>query len=125
MQPNRKQLRFHNLLGELHSGSCEQPIWAAIHDFLENLPNKDFETALALPAIPLNELQANIIAAMVEYAARRKGVPPPSWTAGIAPLDRPFFGSSLISLRLYLLLHSPVEFRRRNLFVDASIGERV
>ena len=45
--------------------------------------------------------------------------------ARIAPLASPVFGSKLESLRLYLLTHSPPPFRRRNIFIDASIGARV
>jgi hypothetical protein len=30
-----------------------------------------------------------------------------------------------MSLRLYLLTHSPAPFRRRNIFIDASVGSRV
>lgn len=120
-----KESRFHELLAELLLHSPEQPTWAALHDFLENLPRIHFAAILTRPTPYLNRRQANLVAAMIEYAAHRKGVRPPSWTADITPLDLPFFGSSLISLRLHLLLHSPVEFRRRNLFVDSSIGDRV
>ena len=41
------------------------------------------------------------------------------------PLAEPVFGSDLMSLRLYLLTHSPAPFRRRNIFIDASVGFRV
>jgi hypothetical protein len=116
---------FQDCLAELQSDGDEQPIWAALHDLLENLRPGDFETSLPAPTVTLNARQANIVAAMVEYASRRKGISPPSWTVNIRPLDNPYFGSSLISLRPYLLVHAPVEFKRRNLFVDASIGERV
>ena len=67
----------------------------------------------------------NYIAAMVEYTASKKGIQPPSWTAEIEALDQPVFGSDLMSLRLYLLTHSSPCFRNRNIFVDASVGERV
>jgi hypothetical protein len=35
------------------------------------------------------------------------------------------FGSTLVSLRLYLLTHSPPPFRRRNIFIDATVGSSV
>jgi hypothetical protein len=41
------------------------------------------------------------------------------------PLAEPAFGTTLQSLRLYLLTHSPAPFRRRNLFIDASIDDQV
>jgi len=31
----------------------------------------------------------------------------------------------LLGLRLHLLTHSPAPFRRRNIFIDASVGARV
>jgi hypothetical protein len=43
----------------------------------------------------------------------------------VKPLERPWFASSLKSLRLHLLTASPPPFRRRNLFVDSTIGDRV
>jgi len=67
----------------------------------------------------------NYVAAMVEYACAQHGVAPPAWTRAIAPLTEPVFGSALMSLRLYLLTHSPAPFRRRNIFIDATVGARV
>ncbi len=62
---------------------------------------------------------------MVEYACAQRDVAPPAWTRAVAPLTEPVFGSALMSLRLYLLTHSPAPFRRRNIFIDASVGSRV
>ena len=36
-----------------------------------------------------------------------------------------WFASELKSLRLHLLTKSPAPFRRRNLFVDSTLGDRV
>ncbi len=62
---------------------------------------------------------------IVEHTAAIKGVDPPRWLLTVEPLGAPWFASSLKSLRLYLLTHSPPAFRRRNLFVDSSVGQRV
>jgi hypothetical protein len=35
------------------------------------------------------------------------------------------FGSDLQSLRLHLLTHSPPPFLARNIFVDATLGDRI
>ena len=69
--------------------------------------------------------EAAYLAAMVEHAAVIKGVDPPRWTAAVEALDALWFASSLKSLRLYLLTHSPPPFRRRNLFIDSSVGQPV
>ena len=82
--------------------------------------------AVASPPPPgLTPYLANYLAAMVEYACGRHDVPPPTWTGAIPPLAEPVFGSELMSLRLYLLTHSPPPFRRRNIFIDATVGGRV
>jgi hypothetical protein len=83
------------------------------------------EAVAAAPAAALTPYLANYVAAMVEYACQRHGLAAPAWTRGIEALARPVFGSSLQSLRLHLLVHSPPPFRRRNIFVDASLGARV
>ncbi|HWX68247.1 MAG TPA: hypothetical protein VNY25_00955 [Steroidobacteraceae bacterium] len=83
------------------------------------------EAVAAPPALALPPFLANYIAAMVEYACAQRGVAVPTWTKAIAPLTEPAFGSELLGLRLYLLTHSPAPFRRRNIFIDASVGARV
>jgi len=67
----------------------------------------------------------NYIAAMVEYACAKRAVAVPAWVRSIPPLAEPVFGSDLQSLRLYLLTHSPPPFRGRNIFIDATLGDRV
>jgi uncharacterized protein (DUF1778 family) len=79
----------------------------------------------APPAVALTPFLANYIAAMVEYGCARSMVPPPSWTRTVTPLDEPAFGTTLQSLRLHLLTHSPPPFRQRNIFIDSSLSTRV
>lgn len=99
---------------------------AALNDFLDNLTAAELGAATAeAPRVPLPPLLRNYLAAMVELASARRGVAPPPWTRAVPPLDRPWFGSQLASLRVYLLTHSPAPFRRRNIFIDASLGDRV
>ena len=62
---------------------------------------------------------------MVAYACQKQCVALPAWTRTVEPLTLPVFASTLQSLRLHLLTHSPPPFRRRNLFIDASLGDRV
>jgi len=83
------------------------------------------EVPATAPPAGLAAPHANTVAAMVEHACASAGVAPPAWTADIAPLARPVFGSSLASLRLHLLANSPPAFRRRNLFVDTAVGGQV
>jgi uncharacterized protein (DUF1778 family) len=77
------------------------------------------------PSADLSPYVANYVAAMVELACARHGLQVPTWINDIPPLAEPVFGSSLTSLRLHLLTHSPPAFRRRNLFIDSSLGAQV
>ena len=77
------------------------------------------------PTAALTPFLSNYIAAMIEQACERRSVRVPAWVREVAPLADPAFGSELKSLRLHLLTHSPPPFRRRNIFIDATLGDRV
>ena len=99
---------------------------AELNSLLAGLTPADLRDAVAeAPAAGLSPYLANYVAAMVECACARRAVAVPAWTCAIRPLETPAFGSTLQSLRLHLLTHSPPPFRRRNIFIDASIGDRV
>jgi hypothetical protein len=100
--------------------------FAEIHDLLANLEPTEMPVAVADP--PLENLPPyprNYLAAMVEQAAQQKSVAPPAWVRTVEPLERPHFATPLVGLRLHLLRSAPVPFRRRNIFVDSGIGDRV
>jgi len=100
--------------------------FAELQDWLNRLNGSEFMRSVRYaPEARLPVFEANYLAATIEHAAAIKGVDPPRWTATVEPLDAPWFASSLKSLRLYLLTCSPPPFRRRNLFVDSSVGQRV
>jgi uncharacterized protein (DUF1778 family) len=98
---------------------------AELNAWLASLGAGELQDAVASPPPRLTPYLANYVAAMTEVACARKDIAPPSWSRAIAPLAEPAFGSALTSLRLYLLTHSPAPFRRRNIFIDASVGSRV
>lgn len=99
---------------------------AQINSLLSGLAAPELRQAVATaPEVALTPYLANYVAAMVEAACSMRTLPIPSWTHKVAPLAEPSFGSLLPSLRLYLLTHSPAPFRRRNIFIDSSVGERV
>lgn len=121
----QSRLRFVDLVRAL----AREPssfVLAEIHDFLESLGRGDFATALeVLPTSKLDAVSANQLAAMVETRAARLRVRPPEWASEILPLEQPWFATTLLSLRLHLLCNAPAAFRRRNLFVDSTLGDRV
>lgn len=99
---------------------------AEIHDLLAGVVAREFaELVGAVDVRDLDALHQNYVAAMVEQAAALQAVAPPAWTREVVPLETPYFATTLRSLRSHLLRTSPVPFKRRNLFVDASIGARV
>jgi hypothetical protein len=73
----------------------------------------------------MDPVRANQLAAMIELRAAELRVRPPAWVEQVPPLATPWFATSLVGLRLHLLCNSPPAFRRRNLFVDSTLGDRV
>jgi uncharacterized protein (DUF1778 family) len=123
--PDRRA-RFVALVRSLAATSQPAYVLAEIHDLLAALRRIDFSTVTeTLSTASLDEVRANQLAAMVETTAARIRVRSPDWVDDVSPLRNPWFASELLSLRLHLLCNSPPAFRRRNLFVDSTIGDRV
>jgi uncharacterized protein (DUF1778 family) len=117
--------RFRELAAALRDPEDARFALAELSSWLVSLGAGELREAVASPPPGLTPYLANYVAAMVEYACAQRGVAPPAWTSEIAPLTEPVFGSALMSLRLYLLTHSPAPFRRRNIFIDATVGAQV
>jgi hypothetical protein len=99
---------------------------AELNTLLSNWSAAELRDAIAsAPTTPLTPFHANYIAALIEQACERRSVPVPGWVREIAPLPEPAFGTPLKSLRLHLLRAAPPPFRRRNIFIDAALGDRV
>jgi len=96
---------------------------AELNDLLTAATGVEVET-LPRPEIE-DPYRLNYVTAMVELAAHRTSVAPPFWTANVPPLAEPFFIDRSPALRAHLLTASPVPFRRRNIFIDTSLGGRV
>jgi len=118
--------RFERALANLQESEGERFALAEISDLLADLPASEFGRAVAggLPE-GLSPRVRNLVAAMVEHAAARKRTAAPPWTRTVWPLESPWFATDLKRLRAHLLRVSPAAFRRRNLFVDATVGDRV
>lgn len=119
--------RFQSLCLDLCSAPGNRShVLAELNDFLSRLSARELIRAVRYaPSIELPAFEANYLAAMVEQASAAVGASPPDWTRLVKPLERPWFASTLKNLRLHLLTTSPPPFRRRNLFVDSTIGDRV
>ncbi|MBN1961582.1 MAG: hypothetical protein JW841_11605 [Deltaproteobacteria bacterium] len=109
-------------------GLSSQPSYllAELNDLLSRMQRPEFERVFAdIMRLPKSEILQNQIAAMIELTAHRLHAITPQWVCNIPPLTTPVFATKLKNLRLHLLLHSPPPFKKRNIFVDASIGERI
>ena len=117
---------YQGLLTELSTSDRPGYVLADLNELLTQLTANEYRRAVSeRPRVQLDPYLDNYVAAMLEPAAVVKHTEAPAWTEDVQPLDEPVFGSSLRSLRLHLLRHSPPAFRRRNIFIDSSIGDRV
>ncbi|MEQ9450218.1 MAG: hypothetical protein RJQ07_01420 [Pseudomonadales bacterium] len=99
---------------------------AELHDYFVSEDSNQLGQAFELlDCSALEPLESNYVAAMIETACTNRNIAPPSWLSSIAPLTDPWFATRLRSLKVYLLTASPPAFRRRNLFVDSTLGARV
>jgi hypothetical protein len=121
------RLQFARLLEALRDDERPSFALAELNDLLSGLTAGELGSAVEHADLAeLTPYLRNYVAAMVELAAHRLDVPPPAWVRDVEPLETtPHFATSLASLRLHLLRTSPVPFKRRNIFIDSSIGDRV
>jgi len=127
MAGRSSQLPFTRLLEALRDGDPPSFVLAELNDLLSGLTAGDLRIAVEHADLTgLTPYLQNYVAAMVELAAHRRDIPPPAWVRDVAPLEmEPHFATPLAGLRLHLLRASPVPFKRRNIFIDSSIGDRV
>lgn len=119
-------LEFQDAARALAGPAAPSFALADINTLLSRLSSIELRDAVAaVPEVELPPFLANYVAAMIETACAKRGIRVPAWTARVRPLDAPAFGSDLKALRLYLLTHSPAPFRRRNIFIDSSVGAQV
>lgn len=118
--------RFSDLVAACNDSGSAGFGLAELNSFLASLSGPELKDAVArAPALKSTPFVGNYVAAMVEYACQKRDVPVPGWVRDIEPLAEPAFASGLLGIRLHLLTHSPPPFRRRNIFIDSSIGDRV
>lgn len=118
--------RFERIVGAIANPERRRYALAELNDLLAELSPQEFDNVAGDVEIgELSPYLQNYVAAMFELAADQKGRHPPAWVREVLPLAEPHFATPMSSLRLHLLQTSPVPFRRRNIFVDSSIGDRV
>jgi len=76
---------------------------------------------------PVSELDKRLramCASVVESLCRGLDMRPPSWSAGIPPLESPWFVSGIENLKTMALVESPAWFRSRGIFVLGNFLSR-
>lgn len=123
----KAKLRFLELLQFLPDEGERRYALAELNDLFAGLTRAEFLDAVSEAQLAgLSRYWQNYVAAVVEQAAYQKdALPPPTWLGDIEPLEEPHFVVPLASLRRHLLRASPVPFRRRNIFVDSGLGDRI
>ena len=118
--------RFARILRGL-ADKDDRRFWLAeLNDLLAGLAPLESVSALRTADLGgLSRYLQNYVAAMVEQAAHQMSTQPPSWVREVEPLEEPHFAVPFASLRAHLLTAAPVAFKRRNLFVDSGVGDRV
>ena len=120
------RMQFARLLEALRDDDQPGFALAELNDLLSSLTAGELCSAVEHADLAgLTPYLRNYVAAMVELAAHQRAVPPPAWVHDVEPLRTPHFATPLTGLRLHLLRAAPVPFKRRNIFVDSSIGDRV
>lgn len=120
------RLRFTELLRALADSKGDRHVLAELNDFLSSLAPLELPEAVQSADLArLTPFLANYVAAMVEQACYEAGVDAPRWAREVSPPDHPHFATPMKSLRLHLLAAAPVPFKKRNIFVDAALGDRV
>lgn len=118
--------RFTRLLEALRDDDRPGFVLAELNELLSGLSAGELRGAVEHADLArLSPYLRNYVAAMVELAAYRRNVPPPDWVREVEPLEAPHFATPLKGLRLHLLRAAPVPFKRRNIFIDSSLGDRV
>lgn len=122
------KLRFGEIVRSLRDDEDQRFNLAELNDLLSRLTGTQLTDVVDVApreVWQLSPLIRNYVAAMVELVAHQRGASAPEWVGEVAPLEDPHFVTSLSSLRLHLLKEAPVSFKRRNIYVDSTVGDRV
>ena len=96
-----------------------------LFNFVDEFRRKPRLALVAAPPDPETpERLRGLIASTVEALCGEIGMEPPEWCWGIGRLAEPWFVSRAESLKALALVHSPVHFRKRKLFVLDNFLDR-
>lgn len=124
LSSDSSSIEIKKIYAKLRKAEDSSYILALLNDYLMNMPELLWNDALKDSPENIDIENLCYIASMIERATEIRGLELPQWVKDIGPLSKPYFGSKLKNLRMYLLINSPIAFRKRNIFIDASVGDR-
>ncbi|MEN8155111.1 MAG: hypothetical protein ABFR75_13925 [Acidobacteriota bacterium] len=114
----KKEGKFHYYCADL----IDRFDYANIEEKLKITGSFPFKDAY----VTKNRIRAAYIAGVVEELCRRDNLRIPEWVHDKKYfLKKPFFGGGIENLKSFLIVESPVGFRRRNIFVSENSIIRV
>jgi transcriptional regulator with XRE-family HTH domain len=106
--------------------SREEDAWKIwLFNFVDRLRAKPEARLIDGPPSPsASERIRALTAATVESLCREIGRTPPDWCRGVPSLKEPWFPAEIENLKASALVESPIDFRKRNIFVLGNFLER-
>lgn len=92
-----------------------------VDDFRAAPDTSVLEEPLSLDTLHIDALFASTIEALCD----EKGIEPPAWVWAVPGLQEPWFVCGLEGYKAILIAESPVQFRRRLIFVSRDFLKRV
>lgn len=102
-------------------GHWEVPFKQFVDDFRRE---RDL-SAIAEPTSSGDPKVDALLASTIEYLCHEQGLENPVWTWDVPALMQPWFVSGFEGLKAISIAESPVQFRRRLIFVLKNVLERV
>lgn len=120
------EAQLEDLLVALAAEREPRATLARVGGLLASLDSASFrDLTMALDVSRLTAFHQNYLAAMIEHRSSQLGMAAPAWTLRVPVLDEPYFPAGTDRLRPYLMREAPVVYKRRNLFVDAGVGDHL
>lgn len=105
------------------AGKASWPVF--LFNFVDEFRRKPRLTLVSLPPDPETPKSLKcLIASTVEFLCEEIGMESPEWSWGVGGLAEPWFVAGIESLKALALVHSPVHFRKRNIFVLDNFLDR-
>ena len=127
LEPKQSILKLQQLYSDLEDVKDLSYKLAEISDFFYDAPTQLWSDIVNVsPSSQLSHDVLAYVASMIEYISDYRKLPLPTWTKDVTALDTPYFyDAKSAELKMFLCLNSPIQFKRRNIFVSFDGRGRV